>query len=565
VTAEIDAGHRGSSILARVIAPYAVLKASHTLRVLLACHLLSRIVQWLYLVALFVVGYDLTHSAHTVGLLTFLRFLPNALLLPVSGALTDHWNRKLLMVISNGGRAACTVGLLLVHSASMLPLDYVLLFFATVLSSLFRPALVATLPSIVDERELLSANSLVTQAEMISLGMGPALAGVLLLAGHVYAAFLIACVVFGACAIALALTPVPDRRPTEALTGMGWVEHLGSGFAFLTKEYQGVLMGYSLALGGMQILSGAAWTLSVVLSERVFGFGGQGVGFLNAAYGIGGIVGGIFLGPVLARGGFSVVFTGSIAASCLFSMLYGFSPLGTLALLFNVGAGSADVFSKVSAMSIIQAATPNEMMGRVFGAFESILIIGQLLGAIAVGAALAALGPREANFVFCLVGLSVLLLCMPLLRHTSDELGSRIFLRSVPALQPVAFHLLDDLAARVRVETFPHGTAIVREGELGTALYIIKRGQVEVVARGDGTREVHIADLSRMDYFGELALLREAPRNASVLARGPVEVYRLDGADFKALVGRVDNLRSVMNRAGVDRDLHLQSRMLAGF
>jgi MFS family permease len=315
----------------------------------------------------------------------------------------------------------------------------------------------------------------------------------------------------------------------------------------------------------MQVLNGATWTLSVVLSERVFGFGGQGVGFLNGAYGIGGFLGGVFLGPMLARGSFSVIFPMSVLVSCLCSSLYGFSPGGGFALFFSLGAGSADVLSKVSAMSIVQAATPNEMMGRVFGAFESILILAQLLGAVAVGPALASFGPRAANFAFCVVGLVVLIVCTPLLRRTTRELGSRIFLRSVPGLQPVAFHLLDDLAARVQVEAFSDGASIIREGEPGTALYIIKRGRVEVVARRHSQREVQVAELSTMDYFGELALLNDAPRNATVVARGPVEVYRLDSVDFQLLLRQVEKLRSELTRAGSDRQLQLSSRLLAGY
>jgi MFS family permease len=514
--------------------------------------------QWLYLIALFVIGYDLTHSPHTVALLTFLRFLPNALLLPISGALTDRWNPKHLMIASNGGRALCMVGLLFVHTAAMLPLAYVLLFLATILSSLFRPALVATLPSIVHERELVNANGLITQIEMMALAVGPACAGVLLATRHAAEAFTLAAIVFAICALALSWATIP-RHSHDARLEAGWLEHLGSGIGFLTREYRGVLAGYSLALSGMQILNGAAWTLFVVFSEKVFGFGGQGVGFLNAAYGAGGFLGGVLIGPMLARGSLSVMFGGSIVVSCLCSTAYGFSPLGSIALLFNVGAGCADAFSKVSAMSILQAGTPNVMMGRVFGAFESVSILAQLIGALAVGPALLVLGPREANFAFCAVGLALLVVCIPLLRHTGSQLESRMFLRAVPALQPVAFGLLDDLASRVTIETYPDGARIVRQGARGNAMYIVKHGRVEVRAVHSGHEEIHVANMSRMDYFGELALLRDAPRNASVIARGPVEVYRLDGEDFRALMRRVEGLREGMQERGLTREADLKS------
>jgi MFS family permease len=146
----------------QVFAPYRVLHGNRRLSLLFFAHASSRLVQWLYLITLLILAYQISHSALTVGLLTFVRLLPNALVLPISGALTDRWSPRWLMASSLAGRAVCMIGLLFVTSKAGLPLAYTLLFVATVFSAFFRPALISTLPDIVKERQLIAANSLMT-------------------------------------------------------------------------------------------------------------------------------------------------------------------------------------------------------------------------------------------------------------------------------------------------------------------------------------------------------------------------------------------------------------------
>jgi ATP-binding cassette subfamily B protein len=94
------------------------------------------------------------------------------------------------------------------------------------------------------------------------------------------------------------------------------------------------------------------------------------------------------------------------------------------------------------------------------------------------------------------------------------------------------------------VEHYEPGDVIVRRGDVGDKLYIVNRGQVEVIRGGSATRERPLALLREGDYFGEAALLRDAPRNATVRARTPVEVYSLSKADFGRLMAAVPPLRS---------------------
>ncbi len=104
-----------------------------------------------------------------MAVLTFARLLPYAVLLPFSGILADRGNRKALMIGSDLGRGPCMLGLLFVGSEETLWIAFPLVFAATVLSSLFKPAMNSVLPAIVgDEEGLVKANSIWSQMDALS-------------------------------------------------------------------------------------------------------------------------------------------------------------------------------------------------------------------------------------------------------------------------------------------------------------------------------------------------------------------------------------------------------------
>jgi CRP-like cAMP-binding protein len=191
--------------------------------------------------------------------------------------------------------------------------------------------------------------------------------------------------------------------------------------------------------------------------------------------------------------------------------------------------------------------------------------MAQVAGTLAVGPLIGAIGPRGANFVLAMVGVVVLVAMLPFILRLEDTLGVRIFLRQVPVLNPVSLTLLDDLAARIAMERVPPETEIIREGEHGDRFYMVKRGRVEVMAQGDGTQAAHVAFLSRMDYFGEIALLRDVPRTATVLARSPVELYSLSRKDFQELLKQSREFQDTLDGVSVERNLDLQNKLLLNY
>jgi Cyclic nucleotide-binding domain len=216
----------------------------------------------------------------------------------------------------------------------------------------------------------------------------------------------------------------------------------------------------------------------------------------------------------------------------------------------------------VNGTTIIQTGTPEELLGRVFGAFDGVLILAMLAGALIVGPLIDLLGPRTTTVVFAVVALVIFLLCLPRLRKLDRALGVRMFVRKVPVLSGLSHAVLEDLASRMTLEKVPDGTAVVSQGEVGDRLYIVKDGAAEVVARGDDGQEKELAALSKNDYFGEIALLKDVPRTATVRAKGALELYSLEREDFQTLLERSEKLKSAMTGTSDARYVETQNRLL---
>jgi putative ABC transport system ATP-binding protein len=112
------------------------------------------------------------------------------------------------------------------------------------------------------------------------------------------------------------------------------------------------------------------------------------------------------------------------------------------------------------------------------------------------------------------------------------------FLRNCPAFTGLGADELASVAAKVVPEHHLPGSSVVRQGEAGDKFYIIKDGKAEVfVADSTSTRRVRV--LARGDYFGEVALMADQPRSATVQAIDELDLYVLDKASFHAAIAAI--------------------------
>jgi MFS family permease len=555
-----------NTALGRMIGPYIVLRGNRNLSVLFGGQVVSAFGDWLFVLALAILAFDLTGSATIVAALTFLRLLPYVLLLPFSGILADRGNRKALMIGADLGRGACMLGLLFVSTEERIWVAFPLVFATTILSSLFNPAMNSVLPAVVgDDEKLVQANSIWSQMEALSFVLGPALGGVLALLGTPRLAFLINGATFLVSAATLLFVRVPPREAlpeTEGGDDEGWFSETLAGFRFLLRENERVFAALTLCVVGLALVGGAFWTLAVVLADEAFGLGSQGAGFLNAAYGAGGFLGGISSGALSFRFRLAPTFICSATASAVIFVFLGLVPAGVMPFLLLVVVGAIDVVAEVNSTTILQTGTPDALLGRVFGAFESILISSMLVGALVVGPLIDLTSPRAATVIFAVASLALVALGVPRLLRLEKVLGVRTFVRKVPVLAGLPHAVLEDLASQMELEKVQDGTAVVSQGEVGDRLYIVREGEAEVVARGQNGEEKQFATLSRNDYFGEIALLRDVPRTATVRAHGPLELYSLGRDDFEKLLERSEKLKSAMTGTSDARYVETQNTLL---
>jgi putative peptide zinc metalloprotease protein len=120
-------------------------------------------------------------------------------------------------------------------------------------------------------------------------------------------------------------------------------------------------------------------------------------------------------------------------------------------------------------------------------------------------------------------------------------LDERQRLRDLPLFAGAAPRQLDLLAVKLQIRAFQPGEVLLRQGDPGDAFYIVREGSVEVVGRQD-RRSKRLSILKAGDFFGEVALLRNQPRSATVRGMSEGSVWRLERDDFRELVGRYLNL-----------------------
>ncbi|HET8628524.1 MAG TPA: MFS transporter [Thermomicrobiales bacterium] len=405
----------------KLLGPYRVLRGNRDLSLLVGGQVVSSFGDWLYITALVVLVYTLTHSATVVAALTFVRLLPYVIFLPLGGHLADRFDRRRLMIGADLGRAACMAALLAVGSRDTVWVAFPAVFAATCLFGLFRPALGATVPAVAGgEETLVAANALLSQIEGLSLVLGPSLAGLLIVLGQERVAFGVNAATYAISALTLACLRLPARREERATAG-GWLGETLAGYRYLFRARGGTLGAVTLAAAPLSGFVGAFWTLSVVLSEQTWHLGGQGAGFLSAAYGVGGLLGGFVVATIASRVRSATSYTVSLGAAIILIALFGLSPAGVFPLAALALIGFACVVNDVASATLVQLGTPDELLGRVCGAFEATIIAAMLLCAVAVGPLIAALGPRAAVVVLAAAALATAAACGPRLRGLKSE------------------------------------------------------------------------------------------------------------------------------------------------
>ena len=491
----------------------------------------SIITYWAYGIALAVFAYE-EGGAAAVGLVGLVRFIPSAIASPFTAMLADRYRRQIVIVVAELLRAsfvALTVVVLVLDG----PFALVLLLSALVaiVNSAEGPAESALLPTLAENpRELTAANVVSSTIESLGIFGGPAIGGLLLAATSAEVVFAAAAVAFTLSAFLVSRVRVEGLQERPEPTG-GAIREFTAGFVTLAREPGlRVLVGL---LAAQTLVAGALNVLIVVSALRLLDLGEEGVGFLNSAVGIGGLVGAVVSAALIGRRLTSNFLVGILLWGLPIALI-GVFPEPVPALIFLALVGLGNTLVDVSAFTLLQRAVPDQVLARVFGAVQALWVGAIGIGAIVAPLLIAALDIRGALVV---TGALLPILATLLRRRLSllDEVPiperELQLLRGIEIFKPLPPPVLESLAhalVPVRVEA---GREVFREGELGDRFYIVADGEVEIVQNG---KVVNLEGPG--EFFGEISLLRDVPRTATVRAKAEVELRALERDEFIAAV-----------------------------
>jgi MFS family permease len=492
----------------------------------------STLAIWVYSIAIAVYAYR-EDGARAVGIVLFARWGLAAVFAPWLAVFADRVSRRRVMLAVDATRAVLVAGMTAVAAAGGPSLlTYALAVLASIISAAFAPAQAALLPSLAETPEELTASNL-AQNTISSVGtfVGPALGGVVLALTGPWLVFGLAAAGYvwsGACVLGLTPDRAPEREGREPIRAA-----LTAGFTAIGRDRR--LQVIVALIGAQMFVVGALEVVIVVDSIRVLHAGNAGVGWLNTTLGVGGLLGGAAGVALTVRkrlaGDFGLgflVFGGGLAALAAFTSL-------PAALLLFAAMGIGSTLIDVAGITLMQRTAPAAAVGRVFGVLESLMLATLATGALVMPLLIAPLGPRTAFVVVGGVLPAAAILTWRSL--TAIDRTARIatepleLLRAIAIFAPLPATVLERLATLTIELSAGAGETVIRQGDAGDRFYVLVEGTATVEIDGAPTRT-----LGPGEFFGEIALLRDVPRTATVRAVDDLRLYALERADFLAAV-----------------------------
>ena len=482
--------------------------------------------EWAFTVALGVFAYE-RGGATAVGILGLVRMLPAALATPFTAALADRYEReRALVAVTLLSAVALAAATALFYFGRNEAAIFAFAAAHAVVSTLCRPAVSALLPSLAaTPQQLVAANGVSLTLEGFGTLVGPLIAGVMIATTGVGVVFAFGAVAYVAAAVAVAAIHVEGRIRFARHRDAG---DLTAGFRLLAREPHPRLI---VALFVAQtIIRGALNVLIVVIAFRLLHVGGGWVGFLSGAVGAGMLVGG-FASMALAGRKLAMPFGVGLLLWGIPIALIAAAPYRVTALLLLAVVGIGNSLEDVAGETLLQRLISDDLLGRVLGVMFGGATLGMGIGAIITPGLISVLGTRGALVVVGAFLPALVLLSWRGLRAIdaaavapARELA---LLDSVPMFAPLAVAAKEQVAKSLIPISRPAGHEIVKEGDAGDRFYIVASGTAEVTQDGR-----HLRDCGPGDYFGEIALLRDVPRTASVTAIDDMELYALERAAF---------------------------------
>ena len=484
-----------------------------------------------YLVGLFVFAY-VANGPGGVAIVAVIRTVPSVIFAPTMAALASdrsvdrsiRWTLGVRLVTVAALAGALIVGWPIVVVYALAGMD-------SVAATFLRPLRNAILPGIArSPEELVAGNVALTTGDSLANLVGPALAAAALVVMGTVGAFapglLLLAIALAASAGLHTARPLRASRPATAgpvvrpgrLDPVRWLVRSPAVFVV------GMFTVQRLVRGGLTVLLVAA-------AVDLLGMGEPGVGVLTAAIGLGGLLGGGLAVGLVGRSRLAPWFALGIGMWGLGVAVVGVIPVAGVALAALAAGGVGKVLIDVAGYSLLQRSIPNDLRTSVLGIQEGLVTAALAVGSVAATILIDVVGIGPAMAVAGAAPVAVAVLAWPALRRVD---GASVvperdlaLLRGVPMFEPLQLATIEELASGMERRVVAAGEVIVRQGEPGDRFYLIDTGEVAVEIDGQAG-----SPLRAGDSFGEIALIRDVPRTATVTALTQVDLAAIERTRF---------------------------------
>jgi MFS family permease len=468
-------------------------------------------------------------GAASVGLVALVQLIPAAVFAPIAASLGDRYPRTRVLL---GGYALIAASSLAVGAAMMVGASPAFVYGCAIVAAAFmtmpRPVQAAITPTYAETPEqLTAANGINTIFEGLGILVGPLAAGILMAVGSPALVFLGGGIVSGGSALLLANLSVP-ARPTWSTAGLA-APSMFDGVRTIARDGGQVLV--VIVLAARFVIVGALDVLLVLVATEALGIAGAGAGFLIAALGLGGFLGGALTLVLVGRRRLAAwMLAGAMGTGAALAIV-AFVPIVAVILALLVGGGIGLACLDVAGRTLLQRIGQRQVLAEVFGLVEGFAMIGLAAGSVGASILYASVGLTAALVATAAFLPAIALGAWIRLSRAEGMLELPVeqiaLLRHLPIFALVQAPSLEAAARRLVHFAVPAHALMFREGDPGDRFYIVSKGSV-VISQGG----VPVRTLGPGSSFGEIALLRSVARTATAVAATDVELWGLDRDEF---------------------------------
>jgi MFS family permease len=505
-------------------------------RLLVVSFIVDQIGSWSYAVVIAVYVFERTNSTFDIAVLTACRWIPGLLLSGYAGVIADRYERTRVMLVSALSSAVVMAGIAVaVGVGAPIWVLFVLVVGTAITGAPYRPAAGALTPEVVNENQLAAANAIYSTLESLTVVVGPAFGGLLLLAHTRVIGIIINAASFVAAAGIIVMLRVRSRGDAEPGGNMirQWVDGL--------RALAGARVALTLVLfcGLDSGVYGASTVIYAPLSERL-GTGVGGYSYLLAGAALGGVVAAALANRLSAASRLAPIIVISITLQAAPFAVTVLTHSPAVAFLLQVVSGIGMIIVDVLAITALQRDLARGVLSRVLGVLDAVILASTAAASFGTAAVFAAHGLVPSLYAISIFFPAVAILCLPILVR-----GDRATAQQVKQLAPLVDLLadldifagasrtvLEGLARQGERREVPARSIVIREGDPADALYILLAGSLTVRAKGDRQQAKQLPKVFAPGYVGELGLIHHVPRTATVRAAEDSTLLRIDGEQF---------------------------------